>query len=923
MELKNKEILKQQAELIRKEVGEGLNTAERIGKAFNDIIENVDSTFSEAQKKLPLSITLDDMQNMTAAFARMYATASTNSPARLFVTFSNGVVGTLDLIADSIPNVLTQVFTTRMILNSQGVFNGATSTTENKICTFYRSLTLGTTGASWSAWKEQSGVTIEQEISDSTEKVPSSKAVSDAIKGTLNNKSDYKTKATYGRADLKNGYTNVGTLDIGSTFNILTLKYAGTGAGQLPIPVEPGDMVSARFYTSSNKYTNAWLILDKDRKILQWDRDGSATTVRFEHTEDPLVMTMPEEAAWFVLQFTANALSDYPDFPVVEIKIPALDELASRIEKVEGKMSGVDDEIFNLKKLIAKKTTFGNSDLKTPYTNLTGLNIGSSFMLTQTKFSGSGTAQLAIPVIEGDIISAKFYTTSNQYCNAWVILDAERKILAWDRDGSTTTVTFNHLESPLVMKMPKDAAFFVMQFNEPAMTNHPEQPEVVRMSFSEEGGGGEVVTENILIAVPDVIDAVVGDTLQLFYRCIFRCVDPYHYDINVLCDIGAQYPRYYEVTPNDSNVGDHQLTLRIRDNNGNILGEKTIKLRVSAKPKTPSKALNVLCVGASATQGGQWAGELKRRLTASDGSPVGNALGNINFVGRLDKSFNNVDVKLEGIGGYSFSSFNSVSTRFYKFFFTEDKKCGTLNVGDVYTYNGHDFTVSEINVTAGVGNISCLSDFSQDISSSSGGTLERKQGTGDMQIQFSSLSMTGNPFAFDGKVDFAKYAELYCNGQIDVVCVEALGNNASIYTEDFASRFAEMRKFIDNVRSAFPNAKICVGVPWPEDLYGGAGVNYGASGGYSLTYGIKYNRLALINKLQDYIKENGLEDYVYIINWLNEMDQEYAFVRTTKPANVRTTITELFGQNGVHPSTVGYMQIADATWRLFVAKFCQ
>ena len=52
MGLNNKDYLKEQAYIIRFEKNEGKNTAERIGKAIADVIENTDDTFSSLQSNL-------------------------------------------------------------------------------------------------------------------------------------------------------------------------------------------------------------------------------------------------------------------------------------------------------------------------------------------------------------------------------------------------------------------------------------------------------------------------------------------------------------------------------------------------------------------------------------------------------------------------------------------------------------------------------------------------------------------------------------------------------------------------------------------------------------------------------------------------------------------------------------------------------
>ena len=429
----------------------------------------------------------------------------------------------------------------------------------------------------------------------------------------------------------------------------------------------------------------------------------------------------------------------------------------------------------------------------------------------------------------------------------------------------------------------------------------------------------EEVGDKVDICVPDTIYAVVGDTLQLYYRSIFRCVDCYQYDINVLCDIGSQFPRYYQVTPILSQVGSHNITFKIKNNNNQVIEEKTCSLVVVNAGQSPSANKNVLCVGASATQDGQWASEMKRRLVASGGTPAGSSLSNITFVGRMPVTVGGVQVNLEATGGYQFNSYNSTSTLRFRFNVTAANE-PIINVGDVYSNNGNNYEIVEININQGQGGyFSCEGSGNPTAS----GTLTKVSGTGSETITFSSSSRSGNPFAYDGTIDIQQYADDYCNGQIDVVCTELFGNGMSAYRTDMSTNLASMRTFIDNFLAVFPNCKFFIGLMWNPDLRGGMGVNYGAAGGWSLGYGMKYAFMNMCNALQAYITENNLQDKVFIMNWLNEFDEENDFGQTTKPVNVRSNVTEIFGVNGVHPSTVGYNQMADSAWRLFVAKFCQ
>lgn len=424
--------------------------------------------------------------------------------------------------------------------------------------------------------------------------------------------------------------------------------------------------------------------------------------------------------------------------------------------------------------------------------------------------------------------------------------------------------------------------------------------------------------ERVDISLPSEICAVVGDTIQLFYKSIFRCVDFTKYDIYATCDIGHTYPRYYEVTPLVANVGTHSLSFTIKDNNNNVIATKQTNLVVYAAGSSPASNINVLCIGASATQDGQWASEFKRRLVGSGGTPAGDGLSNITFVGRKSVTFDGKQVNLEATGGYTFGSYTSPTTARYRFDVTAANE-PTISVGDVYSNNGHNYTIVEINISPGSGGyFSCEGTGAPQYS----GVLTKVSGTGSDSITYASSSFSGNPFVYDGVIDVQQYADDYCGGTIDVIYTELFGNGSSDYTTNFASRLAAMQTFIDQFRAVFPNVKFCIGAQWNPDVRGGIGVNYGASGAWSHAYGMKFTFMGLLNALRDYIAANNLSG-VYICNWMNEFDEENDFLQTTKPVNTRSQVTEIFGVNGIHPSVVGYNQMADSAWRLFVSKFCQ
>ena len=419
-------------------------------------------------------------------------------------------------------------------------------------------------------------------------------------------------------------------------------------------------------------------------------------------------------------------------------------------------------------------------------------------------------------------------------------------------------------------------------------------------------------SNNIEIAVPDVVNAFVGDTLQLYYKGMFRCVNPYNYAVKLTCDIGSQYPRYYEVTPTSTQVGDHTLVVELVDNNGKTLAKKNVTLKVSDTPSNPAEPINILCVGASCTQNGEWVGEFQRKLVTDLN------ISNANFVGRM--AVNNTH--LEATGGYTWNSYTSTSTSgLYKFYFNSEHLPATVNVGNTYTNNGRTFTVTEINIPTpdGGGYISCTSNGNPTVS----GTLTLVTGTGDATLTYYNTSYSGNPFLYNGAIDIEQYADEYCGGKINVVYTELFVNGTYAYNDDVTSMMDRMKAFVDMFRSAFPNCKIVLGMPYCPDEKGGTGVNYNATGNFSWGYGIKYTFQNYMAQIDKYLSDNNMDGYVTLVNWTDEFDSENDFLQTTKPVNTRSTQTEVFGQNGIHPSNIGYMQMADSAVRHFVANYCQ
>lgn len=425
------------------------------------------------------------------------------------------------------------------------------------------------------------------------------------------------------------------------------------------------------------------------------------------------------------------------------------------------------------------------------------------------------------------------------------------------------------------------------------------------------------VRQEVKISLPDKIYAVVGDTLQLFYRGIIQAVNPYNYNILISCSKGSQYPRYFEYTPTTSDIGTVDFKIIILDNNRNIIAASACKLITVAVTKSPTEELKVMCFGDSLTTAGTWCREVDRRLTESEGSPAGNGLNNISFVG----SKANDTTGYFGIGGWTWSSYTTEGKPAIRFNVTG---VTSLVVGTSYSNNGYTYTIREVNVTEGCGNILCAVDNASYLPQDTG-VLTKKTGYGDNSIVYTSYTIdTQNPLWDGEKMSFIPYANKVSDGQIDVVYTLLSWNGLIPHKSNFSDIIEQAKIFADTLHAEFPDAKLKImGVQVPC-VNGGMGANYGATGtSYADGYGMVVTALNMNWAYQEFANSEGYSGFVEFVNVSSQFDSEYCMPYSDIPVNSRCAITERRGTNGVHPANEGYMQIADVVYRNFVANFCQ
>ena len=428
------------------------------------------------------------------------------------------------------------------------------------------------------------------------------------------------------------------------------------------------------------------------------------------------------------------------------------------------------------------------------------------------------------------------------------------------------------------------------------------------------------VKDGSSLIYPGEINAVVDDTLQLFYRGMSKVINTHSFDFFAKCRYGIMYPRYFEYTPTAGNVGKQLLTLQLRNIDGQVLSGVQLQINVVGVPVSPSSEKRILILGDSLTQAGVWPHELDRRLTSTDIAtptmPAGKGLSNIRFIGGMENS----GTRYFGVGGLGWSSYANEGNPAFRFQVT-----GVTSIvkGAVYSNNGFQYTVIENNTTGGVGNILCSTSAATNVPSASG-TLTKVSGNGDAGITFTSSAADQQNPLWDGDgISFANYVSELGESGLDCVIFFVGWNDLRPEQDDFTG----IQTYIENILTAlhdeYPQAKaVLMGLQLPS-LNGGLGANYGASGGYSDLYGIiraVYNYNAFLRELSE---SADYSSFVHYVDVASEFDSENNMPQSPAQVNTRNADTERRGTNGVHPATAGQMQIADVVYRWFVANFCR
>lgn len=404
------------------------------------------------------------------------------------------------------------------------------------------------------------------------------------------------------------------------------------------------------------------------------------------------------------------------------------------------------------------------------------------------------------------------------------------------------------------------------------------------------------------IVLPSVIYAAVGVQLNIYNDTIALSMDrgldsPLNYIVRWNCSKGVVTNRCFRWTPKATDVGNTTITCYVYTTAGVLIASKSATIKVVSGSIDSAK--NVLFVGDStgADSAAALYADFANASMYSGVAPV--------FVGSKGTT-----PKHEAFGGARWADFATEGRAAYR---CQVSGVGPIALNSQYTNNGFTWTVVEVNVTDGVGNI-LITKFSlasnQDAPEANGVLVPT--GGGDSIPYTDATRAPGNPFWHDGAIDFSHYrSTIGLEGKIDAI-IFLLGLNGDEALDD-------TEQYINDLYdAAVADNEDCIVIvcliTGPANTVDAYGVDYGAGNWLNLVKKFHNRR-----KLYVEMAEGGDYPNMRIAPTNFYIDRYYGYRLGTRAVSARNATTETYHTNYVHPASSGYAQIGDALFPAVIA----
>ena len=420
------------------------------------------------------------------------------------------------------------------------------------------------------------------------------------------------------------------------------------------------------------------------------------------------------------------------------------------------------------------------------------------------------------------------------------------------------------------------------------------------------------------LQIHDAIYGITGSPMQIFKHSIMS--SDMNLDVFVKMKNTFNYPRYLLI--NSLDEGDTVVEMSLTNNNNEMIDTKRITFK-GKRPTNPSSRKNILFIGDSRTYSGDMVLEASRVLSGTNGestTPNSFNLSNYHVVGRRKKKNIDPNVGYEGNSGWTARTYFLWGV---KSLTLTVQNTTTLDIGSTYTYQASDGKQATLMIEEVDGNtIICIYpswSSTSALPSSTSGTLTKASGNGDGNIAFTNyVEGKWSPFLVNGNIDFKRYVDKYCEGQLDCVCVWlgindliGIGGNTDkeidYVINDFIVR--HLKNAIEKLFEQYPNCKVLLASEVLPSQNGGLATSVEAQYS-SLTKGMNYI-IHRTNKAYIELASQYPNKCFYLDNNC-QFDAINGYDSTEKQVNLRNPKKEQIGSNNVHPNKYGYWQHADS-----------
>lgn len=423
------------------------------------------------------------------------------------------------------------------------------------------------------------------------------------------------------------------------------------------------------------------------------------------------------------------------------------------------------------------------------------------------------------------------------------------------------------------------------------------------------------------LAVIPQYDLVAGELFELFYNGIFDGLDPENYDFMIQFSDnifrGNHYAEKWQWMPSVADVGTYSVTILLYSSTA-LINSKQVSIVVSDPAELTDNNTVCLLIGDSLMYiDGNICGEVYRRLCSSDAEsisdgvrfPAGFNKPNFQFIGTV-QSVKQPSAWCVGVGGWTADYYNKESLRWdWQWLTCSHDKTSADQHSTYRDSQGRIWRLESIEA----GKIKVYEVSGAYPSGVLTGELTWVSG-GEHHSNIvisSAAAAPGNPFWFNGAVNFSAFAAAQGVSTIDYVVIE-LGTN-NVGTPD-ATILSDTRTLIDNILASFPSAKICLMTTQKS-----------ARDGWNGSVHSYYEWIRFCARLKSLYVQIASEypANVSLADMAAELDTDHCTGTSLLDYNNRyrgSNYQRVYLNNAVHPLFVGYCMMADTIVRDMVAR---